>query len=179
MRTNEELIADYRAGEADALNELAKQNRGLIASVAWDWCERRKYWDDTFQECSLAFLMAVHGYDPKRARKFSTLAITAMNHHMRNLVVYRSAQKRTGKVVPVNESISSRETPIFDLIQVKIDAMNALNLIENPRTRDVVWSAMNGFTYKEIGKRLGVTFDRIRQVKEKGLVEIQDCLRHD
>ena len=175
--TNEELIAAYRAGDADALNELAKQNKGLIASVARDWCERERYWDDTFQECSLSFLLAAHAFNLEaRKSKFSTYATVAMNRHMRNLVEYRSAQKRTAKVGSLHENVSDKTDCPALIAQRMLDADYLLSLIPQTRTRKIVWLAMQGYTHPEVAKMTGVSFQRISQIKCEGLQKIRECL---
>lgn len=159
MRTNEELIAAYRAGEASALNELAKQNRGLIAVHANDWA-RDSEWDDVFQECSLAFLLAAHAFDPSRGKRFSTLASVSMNNHMRNLRVRNGAQKRVTKLVRNYPELRDRgENPAI-VVERRLDAAQMLSLIPCWRNRKIMWLKMNGYTNPEIGKRAGVTLQR-------------------
>jgi RNA polymerase sigma factor (sigma-70 family) len=177
MRTNEELIRDYRAGEADALNELAKQNGGLIASHANDWANSGREWDDVFQECSLAFLLAAHAFDPARNRRFSTLASVAMNHHMQNLKVRSQAQKRTAKVTRLHDDLKDRERTPAEIVELRLDAKWSLSLIRRSKTRRIVWLTMQGYTNPEVAKKTGVSFQRISQIKHEGLDQIREiCL---
>jgi RNA polymerase sigma factor (sigma-70 family) len=174
MRTNEELIRDYRAGEANALNELAKQNRGLIASHANDWATGRKDWDDVFQECSLAFLLAAHAFDESRERKFSTLASVAMNHHMNNLRVRNGAQKRTAKMTRLHDGLQQQEKTPAELVELKLDAARMLRLIPKPRTRKVIWLSMQGWKNVELAEKFSTSFANISEIKRSGLNKLRE-----
>jgi RNA polymerase sigma factor (sigma-70 family) len=178
MRTNEELIMDYRAGKSGALNELAKQNRGLIMSVAKRWCKntwqsRRNHLGDTFQECSLAFLLAAHSFDLSRKLKFSTYVYVAMNRHMKNVVIYREAAKRKANMEPltdiIGESLKCNLPLPTDVVAHRLDAESYLKRIPKSRTRNVVWLRMQGHTFPEIGRRLGVSLERARQIVVDGM----------
>ena len=75
--SNEELFEKYIAGDKSALDVLYSQNIGLIkkkCKQAYDRCGKPKtiFYDDLFQEASVAFMLSVLKYDPETGIKFTT-----------------------------------------------------------------------------------------------------------
>ena len=84
MLTDNELVAQYRAGDETAFATLLEQYRGMIHTII----NRYQKWlitsdrDDLYQEASLAILKAIQTYDIDRGAKFTSYAWKQVEWHL-------------------------------------------------------------------------------------------------
>ena len=85
---NEELVAQIQDGKSWLIEDLWKENRGLIAWVArryLEGCGRRYDMDDLLQAGFLGLYAAAYTYSPDRGAKFSTFAPYYIRKAMREV----------------------------------------------------------------------------------------------
>ncbi len=82
----EELIEESQAGNEQALEELVKENAGLIWSVARRFVGRGAEMDDLYQLGCVGFLKAVEGFDLEFGTQFSTYAVPKIAGEIRRFL---------------------------------------------------------------------------------------------
>lgn len=84
--TNEQLAESYQAGDKEAMEQIIKQNEGLVvffinqfhSSLENSYLE----WDDLKQLGNIGLMMAVKSFDPSLGYKFSSYASKAIKSHV-------------------------------------------------------------------------------------------------
>ncbi len=82
----EELIRESQSGREAALEELVKENAGLIWSVAHRFAGRGAEMDDLYQLGCVGFLKAVEGFDLEFGTQFSTYAVPKIAGEIRRFL---------------------------------------------------------------------------------------------
>ncbi len=183
MKTAEELVKDYKAGETDALNELIRLNNSYIKRIG------RKYFligadnEDLVQECIIGLIRAVRNYDDTKQCSFQTYAVVCMENAAKSAVRNYSGNKNKAlnDGVPLNEATelpSKEENPE----QLVIDGENLMEFWEKAETllsekeREVFRLFVEGLSYGEIEASTGKnrksienTLQRIRKKLRKML----------
>ncbi len=72
---NPELIIRYRAGDAEAGEELVKLNTPLVYSIATRFRERAADMSDVIECGTLGLVKAIKTFEPERGNAFSTYAV--------------------------------------------------------------------------------------------------------
>jgi RNA polymerase sigma factor (sigma-70 family) len=87
-----DLIVRARAGDADALEAVLDQTRGLVTALAARFTPRGTVEvDDLVQEGRVALLLAVRSYDPAGGASFTSYAWGVVRWRLLNMVVTESA----------------------------------------------------------------------------------------
>ena len=80
------LIRAAQAGEAAALDQIVRENAGLVWSIARRFFGRGVEPDDLYQLGSMGFLKAVYGYDEAYGTEFSTYAVPKIAGEIRRFL---------------------------------------------------------------------------------------------
>ena len=179
-----EAIADWKAGDILAGDRLLRMHAGLIHKAVRPYQSARCELDDLLQTGRMALLDCVQDHDPARS-KFSTFALLKMSG-----AAWRFA--RAGRYIvsdgtrskDAQRFASSLDAPIGDggetfgslLAAPTLDLMAAVD-VESlvatlpRRERDVLRRHYigRGETLQEIGASVGLTRERIRQIKQDGI----------
>lgn len=75
MNDNITLLRRYSSGDKEALEELVKENMGLVRSIALRFTGRGCEFDDLMQIGSIGLLRAARSFDESRGCMFSTYAV--------------------------------------------------------------------------------------------------------
>ena len=105
MSTITDLIARSQAGDAQATEQLVKENAGLIWAVARRFIGRGAELDDLYQLGCLGFLKAVEGFDLAYGTQFSTYAVPKISGEIRRFL-------RDDGAVKVSRSIKEQAITI-------------------------------------------------------------------
>lgn len=157
---------DWREGLTE--EELFEKWEGIIHKCLHERCPSIHSWDpdgeDLYQECSIALLRCIRSYDPSTGFKFATLAYCAINRSISNWFLtnkYRTAEHHL-KPLSIDllmENKDGREyggasfedkSAAIDILYLD-DWLNSLT----EKQRTIVEMRMAGYTFSEIGERLG------------------------
>ena len=185
MKTSEELVKDYKSGDADALNELIRSYYPSIKNIC------RKYFligaddEDLVQECIIGLIRAVRSYEDGKQCSFQTYALVCMENAAKTAVRNYSGNKNKplNDGIPLNEATelpSKEENPE----QMVIDSENLTEFKDKSETllskkeREVFELYVGGLSYKEIEQATGKnrksienTLQRIRRKLRGALSE--------
>ena len=128
--TNEELAAQAKAGDKDALAQLWEQNRGLLSKLFRELANKAGArmaamgitWEDVEQSFFLAVALAVRLYEPERGVLFASFLSYPVKRVFFELVGWRTEQQRRdpfGQSISLDELIShddGSETTRVDLV---------------------------------------------------------------
>ena len=190
-RSNEQLVAAYKAGDREAGNQLARQNEGLVAKVARKWAKREDQVPDLMQEGFMALLKAAEEFDPARGTQFSTLAQTYIQTRLHTLT---RSQKRAGEPVaasvldvddddrPQLDPAAGHEPDPLEMSERKNRLLAAIENLLPPKTAELVKrrAGLAGYqphTDAQLAKGLGVSRARINKVYNEALARLHAHLR--
>lgn len=189
--TNEQLVARFQAGDEDAMAELLEQNKGLACRVIFRLrhLAEQECMEDLEQVANKAIWTAAVRFDASRGFKFTTLAYHCMMNAVRLEVdqhatmpkntqndYYREEKKQARNIFWIDD-IGQHGTP-FDLADHRSgEAEHATEHGEElqllrwamtrlpERRRSVLLSRLAGHTLDEVGKQIGITKERVRQIE--------------
>ena len=125
---------------------LVKQHTPLVVSIAFSFNPRPPYdYDDLVSIGLIGLLKAIRAYDPKRGTQFSTLASTVIRRE-----IVRELEKTNGRV---HESL---EFDIENQVEAHLEDYLPENLTDTEK-KILIYRFHEGFTFKEIGEKLGYT----------------------
>lgn len=201
--TNEELIQLYKQGNSESLQLLLEQNKALIYKVAKRFFTGRDNaidQEDLIQEGYIGLIKAVEKYNEETEAVFITYAYywiyKAMHRFMyptRNKINNKSMQVNSlnTMVAGIDNDIELQETladeDIYPGIEESIANKEDYKQVEkmlvsskniNPKALQIVrlrygFSDGKCYTYEEIGKVLGETRHKVRQIEVKAFREIR------
>ena len=173
------LFRQAQAGCRDCLNELMEQHDGLVHAVVRKQILGDLPYDEAIQAGRIGLWRAVLGYDPDRGSTFSTYAWPSITHH-----IWR-AVKEGGRLF--QPSVDMSADPPFRALDPELvweasaihDALHDLVKRQPTRLRYIVTAryGLDGCPaafYREMGERLHLSGERVRQLHAEALV----ALRH-
>lgn len=198
--TNEEIMSRIQAGEVGLIDMLLEQNRGIIWRVAMRYrglAEKNRGLDgeDLLQAGRLGMIEAIPVWDAERG-SFLAVATLCMKRSIRDALGIASTKKLIENAappallgMPVGEDEDSGT--LQDLI-VDPDAVDpqeaAVDVLMKEHTAHVVREAVarlpdnqrdviravyfDRSTLQDIGTAQGISKERVRQIKQKGLREL-------
>lgn len=105
MSRMELLLAQAKAGDRNASEQLVEENAGLIWSVARRFFGRGVESDDLYQLGCVGFLKAIAGFDPAFGTQFSTYAVPKIAGEIRRFLrddgsvkVSRTLKERSAQI---------------------------------------------------------------------------------
>lgn len=108
------LLAQAKAGDRDASEQLVEQNAGLIWSVARRFFGRGVESDDLYQLGCVGFLKAIAGFDPAFGTQFSTYAVPKIAGEIRRFLrddgsvkVSRTLKERSAQIKMARQQLST------------------------------------------------------------------------
>lgn len=184
-----------RKGDERARQTLATCNLALVISVAKKYADRGARMDDLVQEGNIGLLKAIEHYDPKKGTRFATYAVWWIRAYIQRYLQDNRSQVRGGESQRMSMNDLSLDMTIDDegevshlerLVDEKADperdylgtehdrdVREALSRIKK-RLGDLGWDILqerltqdSPRTLEEIGKRWGVSRERVRQVELK------------
>ena len=105
MERSRELLARAHEGDRDAMEQMIRENSGLIWSIARRYFGRGADADDLYQLGCLGFLKAIQGFDLNYGTQFSTYAVPKIAGEIRRFL-------RDDGTVKVSRGIKERAMQI-------------------------------------------------------------------
>ena len=122
------LLAQAKAGDRNASEQLVEENAGLIWSVARRFFGRGVESDDLYQLGCVGFLKAIAGFDPAFGTQFSTYAVPKIAGEIRRFLrddgsvkVSRTLKERSAQIKMARQQISTdlgREPTLLELSEM-------------------------------------------------------------
>ena len=136
--------------------------------------------DDLVQEGSIGLLKACDTYDQSRGSEFSTYACICIRN---NILMYLRTRRKHSKLRTVSSDtpvINPRDpqesTRLSDLIEdpgSSVECKVATSLLiealksECPKYKDILRLTYEGYSQREIGKRLGISQSYVSRIQSK------------
>jgi RNA polymerase primary sigma factor len=189
-----ELALRVKKGEEAARELLVRHNLPFVVSISRKYLGRGARLDDLIQEGNIGLLKAVEHFDPHKGTRFSTYAIWWIRAYIQKyLKDARSSVRGGDSEGRIYQRDLSLDTPIddegdvshLDLLESPLpgpenvalsrerddDVNEALGRLRK-RLGDLGWDIVNERlkqespkTLEELGKRFGVSRERVRQVE--------------
>jgi len=169
-------------------NRILKANLRLVVSIARRHVGRSPHFFEIVSDGNLSLMRAVEKFDYARGFKFSTYASWAiMRNYARTIPeqMYHTHRLVTGSE-EVLGAAPAREDPQEESVMEAARHLVKKGLgMLTPRERDVVvWHFGLGKdktprTLDQIGKHIGVTKERVRQIERKAMEKLRRGLKED
>lgn len=180
-----ELAYKIKEGDEKSLNELVEANLKYVITIAkrFAWSGVPLY--DLIAEGNLGLIRAAKKFDPDRGTKFITCARPWITQSIQEYVKNQNIDKEFTNIddyvfdeEPNEDIINSEFENEVENLQSRENAINELLSCLNKREVRVLQSyfGLNGRqekTLDEIGKDLGLTQERVRQIKETCIEKLQ------
>lgn len=180
--TNEQLIAEYRNGNKAALEQLIKQNQGLICRIASRYirCYKGGDYDDLMQEGAIGLLQAVEKYDQDKGKFAAYAAYWIKNAMLKTM-------RRQVDTISLDEEIDDTEgLTLGDTIS---DGSNISEQVIDKLTADNLWFTIQkelndmqfkifvltvyGYPVVQIAAKLGISSDKAKDEKKRTLYKLR------
>lgn len=183
-----EIGEKIRNGDVEALNILVTSNLKYVVSVVksrFSWCNLPMY--DLISEGNVGLIKAAKKFDPSIGTKFITYADRWIRQSIKE---YIEKCNVTTEHISVDEIVNKCNNGISDdelgcddsentyVNTNRCDAVNELIGTLNKREREILehYFGLNGTkqqTLDEIGQDMGLTQERVRQIKDESIEKLQ------
>jgi len=189
-----ELALRVKKGEASARELLVRHNLPFVVSISRKYLGRGARLDDLIQEGNIGLLKAVEHFDPHKGTRFSTYAIWWIRAYIQKYLKDARSSVRggdsEGRVYQRDLSLDTAldeegDVSHLDLLESDLPGPESLALSRErdedvnealgrlrKRLGDLGWDIVNERlkqespkTLEELGKRFGVSRERVRQVE--------------
>ena len=175
------LFCQAQTGGRESLNALMEKHDGLVHAVVRRQVLGDLPYAEALQAGRIGLWRAILRFDPGRGYAFSTYAWRSIVHHVWRAVKVHTRVKRT---VHVEECSEWQRTASVDPAALEVawsvhDTLHELVTRLSERLQQIMVArygldGQGGRFYREIGKHLGVSGERARQLHTEALV----WLRH-
>lgn len=164
------------------INETIKENMGLVYKVINEQYYDKKYEftkEDMVQTGLLALYKAIQTFDENKNIKFSTFAMTVIKNDLLKFAT-RDYEKYSGVINDTETSLNSTvsnddDMSMEDRLGVEedfseLEGSELLSYIRERKSEKVVKMVMmlsEGYTYEEVGKKLGCSKQYVNSTMKK------------
>jgi RNA polymerase sigma factor (sigma-70 family) len=181
-----EAISDLRSQIEQVRQRIIRANLRLVVSIA----KKHAGWASNFFEVvsdgNMSLMRAVEKFDYARGNKFSTYATWAvMKNYARSIPEqhYHNTRWVTGQETVLETAADRSAEPVHAGDRERVKELIAAGMRElTDREREVVSNHFGlekpgtSLTLEEIGKRFGVTKERVRQIERRALARLREVL---
>ena len=175
------LFHQAQAGGRESLNALMERHDGLVHAVVHRQVLGDLPYAEALQAGRIGLWRAIVRFDPGRGYAFSTYAWRSIIHHVWRAVKVDTRARRTVHVAEGSEwqRMASVDPAAIDVAWSVHDTVHELVARLPERLQRIIVARYGldghgGCFYREIGKQLGVSGERARQLHTEALV----WLRH-
>jgi RNA polymerase sigma factor (sigma-70 family) len=177
-------LEELRAKSQAVKEQLIRCNMRLVVSIAKRHSPQADNFWELMSDGNMSLMRAVEKFDYSRGNKFSTYASWAiMKNFARSIPEEKHHKERyvTGRE-EVFEAAPDNRTDEQELLSTAEQAAHRVNrLLEylDPREREIIrmragLDNSEGMTLEEIGQRLGITKERVRQLNVRIMKKLRD-----
>jgi len=181
-----EAISDLRSQIEQVRQRIIRANLRLVVSIA----KKHAGWASNFFEVvsdgNMSLMRAVEKFDYSRGNKFSTYATWAvMKNYARSIPEqhYHNTRWVTGQETVLETAADRSAEPVHAGDRERVKELITAGMQElTDREREVVSNHFGlekpgtSLTLEEIGKRFGVTKERVRQIERRALARLREVL---
>ena len=183
-----EAIEDLQRRAGAVKDRLIRCNLRLVRSIAKKHLDQLEHYHELVSDGNMSLIRAVDKFDYARGNKFSTYASWAiMKNYARSIPAERNHREhfQTGKEELFNIATDRRSNE-QEVVATQEQARNRVNaLLEklDPREQQIVRmragldSYPEHVTLEEIGKQLGITKERVRQLHVRAMKHLENLAR--
>ncbi|HEY3245162.1 MAG TPA: sigma-70 family RNA polymerase sigma factor [Phycisphaerae bacterium] len=167
-------------------NQIIRANLRLVVSIAKKHVGARPNFFEVVSDGNLSLMRAVEKFDFARGYRFSTYASWAiMKNYARTIPEqhyhvnrYVTGQEELLDAIPDHRSDIPSTESLAGVRDVLVAGLNQLT----PRERSIVAQHFgltgdgSGQTLEELGNRLGVTKERVRQIEKRAIEKLREVL---
>jgi len=178
-----ELLEAILADAAATKNQIVRANLRLVVSVARKHVRPGVGLLELVSEGNLVLMRAVEGFDLHRGHRFSTYATLALMKGFARSVpqMVQATRRNTGDVEALAAVPDSRPIRTTERLIERDEVKQLLSRLSD-RERDVL-AAHFGLggqeeeaTYAQVGQRLGLSKERVRQIERGALAKLREQL---
>lgn len=179
-----ELAARIASGDADAVNELVSANLKYVVTIAKKYTWSKLPFSDLVSEGNMGLIKAAGKFDVTRGTKFITCAKPWI---MQSIDAYIKSNVKRNDYDDIDgvddEALGSGEVDV-DTGRSRDDMVDELMACLDERERTVIshYFGVCGakvMTLDEISRRIGVTQERVRQIKDSTIEKLQMIVMRD
>lgn len=183
---DEKSKAFWKSHYLNMRDQVVMGNRKLVFRAIRRWMPPTNHADDMTSDCHIVLIQSVAAYNPWMGIRFSTYAFTCLMRALSRLSQKMQAD-RLNRSVPL-ETLTGTQ---FDPFSLDPDVASSLRLDEFLGDHCTVLSAreklvliqrfclgekQNAGTLEQVGKKLGLSKERVRQVQARALDKLRAVL---
>jgi RNA polymerase sigma factor (sigma-70 family) len=182
--------AHWKAQYLSFRDRIVLGNRKLIYRAVRRWMPAATWVDDMTGDCQIVLLQAVAAYNPWLGIRFSTYAFTCLMRALSRLSQRHTAD-RLSKSIPLealpdgeprdsgNEEQSASHLPYVDeFLREKHELLSSREKEVLSRRFSLDVQTKSG-TLEQVGRELGLSKERVRQVQASALSKLRKALLED
>jgi RNA polymerase sigma factor (sigma-70 family) len=158
-------------------NNILKHNLRLVIKEAKRICFDSNNMDDYISVCLVSFNRCIDKFNPSKGFAFSTFLTRCMTQDMRQYSC-RSTLVKSPYDFEKKTSICNDSETVLKLMKVRtterVNIKDFYHLLEDDRLVQILECFRDGKKGREISKELGITQQRVSQLKLKALTKIKD-----
>lgn len=168
-------------------DQIVLGNRKLVYRAVRRWSPPSTFADDLIGDCQIVLIQAVAAYNPWMGIRFSTYAFTCLMRALSRLS-QRHASDRLSRSLPLDvlpegepRDLEFEELPTTRLAQLDEYLRDDNDLLSLREKRVLVRrfsldDEARGGTLEQVGKELGLSKERVRQVQASALDKLRKAL---
>jgi len=182
-KTTPEEVAQAKGGDRNATDKIVRDNQGLVYSIVKKYARPHEAgYDDLAQEGNIGLMKAIESFDPEKGTNFSTHAYWKIKGQV-SLGARRA--RRSGQRERPTDFRGKKGEDIGPAEKVEVkgpgaDELKAAIAKLDPREQEIVQRSWGvGATYQtaeDIGKKLGITKQRVGQIEKKAREKLRSSL---
>lgn len=167
-----QLSAQVLAGDKRALDRLIEKNLRFVVTIARSYQGKGLSMDDLISEGNLGLMKAAAKYDARRGIRFVNYAVVFVRQNIEKALERESDEQRMeSSQEPQSRPVDEKKEAVFE------DALVLLNEREQQVIRLYYGLQCDALTMAEIGEKMGLKRERVRQIRDRALRRLKVGMR--